>query len=274
MLYLLSGSQLEKNGQNIFGYFLLFLRGIIATVIAYIASHCLFRNGVLTVTLFLTVIQLYDLLHYLLDKNHESIQTRTLAAFKANIRLVLEFFSVFLGILLTLVAAFVLFSEATAYLQSESLFIPFRELITSNHAFFSFPDFITILINNFKLFLIFFLFSLVFRLGVIFVLAVNATIWASIIATITVNGDFLQLRLLKALLIISPHMILEVCAYIVCALAGIFLSRALSKYHLLTLNFFKPAETSLVLLLSGLGLLIIGSFIEAVIAPVVQTMIL
>lgn len=273
MLYLLSSAHLEKHPNDIRGLFLLFLRGIIATIIAYIAGHLLFKNGVLTVTLFLSVIQLYDVLHYLLDKNHDRIQNKNMSPVKANIRLVGEFFAIFLGIFLTLAIAFTLSSETAGYVASETLFIPFKSLISTTSQSFSFPDFITVLFNNFKLFLIFFIFSLVFRLGVIFVLAVNATIWASALAYIASNGESSILRLLKSLLVISPHMILEVSAYILCALAGIFLSKAFAKYHLLTLSFFKPAETSLKLLLSGLGLLIVGSFIEAFLAPVIQAFI-
>lgn len=274
MLYLLSSTQLEQHTRDNVGYLLLFLRGSIATIIAYAASHLLFKNGVLTVTLFLTTIQLYDVLHYLLAKNHKDISSSLVRVIPANLRLVLEFFAVFLGVFATLIAAFLFFSETTTFLQSESLFTPFRDLVGTSHDVFTFPNFSSVFLNNLQLFLLFFLFSIIFRLGVIFVLTVNATIWASIIVTVTQHGTDTLMRLFKTLIIITPHMLLEVSAYIFCTLAGIFLSKALSRYHLLTINFFRPAETSLILLLSGFLLLTIGSIVESVVAPLIQSSLL
>jgi uncharacterized membrane protein SpoIIM required for sporulation len=129
-----------------------------------------------------------------------------------------------------------------------------------------------IFVHNMRVFGLFFLLGFVFRyLGILFAIVYNASIWGLVIGvsvmadttavylgSLSVGGPVLVLLLL-------PHAILEILAYVLAAMAGVFVSRLVGRYRL-----FSPKLTGVMLsiykvLIIGIAVLGLAAVTEALI---------
>jgi uncharacterized membrane protein SpoIIM required for sporulation len=143
-----------------------------------------------------------------------------------------------------------------------------------------FGAFITIFVNNFKVMLFCLLFSFVYGMGAIFILAWNASIIG------VAMGSFIRLNLqhytevmkmawpaayFKAyglgLLRYSIHGIPEMAAYFVAGLAGSIISIAVIRHDMGTKNFEKIILDSSDLILIALAILLLAALVEVFVTP-------
>ncbi|MFT7622689.1 MAG: hypothetical protein ACI9WU_001864 [Myxococcota bacterium] len=118
-----------------------------------------------------------------------------------------------------------------------------------------------------------FLFALIYRHGgMLLVLAWNASRWGVIFSYIAVRASdqddvVVWSYLLRTMIAILPHLILEAVAYILAAMSGVFLSKALEKYDVGSVLFTAVVAAVIRLsVISGL-ILIVAATVEAELAP-------
>jgi len=123
-------------------------------------------------------------------------------------------------------------------------------------------NFYSILTNNLKIILIFFILSLVFGAGSILFLAWNASVWGIVfgyMATHYTNAlDTFFITFIK----IMPHMFLEVGAYFFAIIAGGIMSQAVLREKLGSGKFDYVMKDGFVFMTVGMILLVLGALVE------------
>jgi hypothetical protein len=138
----------------------------------------------------------------------------------------------------------------------------------------SFGTFRNIFFHNLAVLLISFLFSLIYlHGGMMLVLAWNASVWGVVFACIARTAPDQSaggpaVYLLKSLVCILPHLILEALSYILIAMSGVFLSKAIQKYALASPQFAQVGGAVIRISLLALGILVLASILETQVAPV------
>lgn len=104
--------------------------------------------------------------------------------------------------------------------------------------------------------------------GAMLALGFNAAVWVFVLATLTQRAFSLTdmdpvLFSVAAAAAMTPHLVLEGCAYVLGALAGIFTSRALFRYSLDDDVLYDVITSSAVLIVTAVGLLALAAATEA-----------
>ncbi len=122
--------------------------------------------------------------------------------------------------------------------------------------------------NNFSVMIAAFVLSLIFGAGSLFLLTLNASIFASTLSSILwqtmQNTDYVYLYSLIScnMGILFFHMLPEVIAYFLSAIAGALLYVSITKESLFSEEFKKTMKKSLLVLLIAIGVLLISALIE------------
>lgn len=203
----------------------------------------------------LIAIGLTPTLHIFLDENRKAIWELQEDPRRANARIALQIVALFLGVLVASLIVHAVWHEplvpasATAALYRNT----FLELLRHNFA---------VLFGGFA-------FSLIYRAGgIMLVLAWNALNWSVsfVDAAGMVAGNHTMLTAGLYVLILIPHLLFEVLAYVLAGIAGIFLSKGIQKYSLKSENFWRVATASTFILGGSLVALVISAAIEVFLA--------
>jgi uncharacterized membrane protein SpoIIM required for sporulation len=130
--------------------------------------------------------------------------------------------------------------------------------------------FVRLLTNNALVMLAVFVVALLAGDGAIFLLTWNASVWGTIFgvtarnAAVFTNGDPL-VYFAQILVTVLPHVLLEASAYILVAMAGGLLSRAILKDGLGSRRFLAVARDNATVLALGVGCLVLGVLVETVV---------
>lgn len=122
--------------------------------------------------------------------------------------------------------------------------------------------------NNFSVMIAAFILSIIFGAGSLFLLTLNASIFASALSNVlwqTVqNSEYLYLYSLIScnMGILFFHMLPEVVGYFLAAIAGALLYVAILKEKLFSAEFMRTMKKSLLILLIAIGVLLISAIIE------------
>jgi uncharacterized membrane protein SpoIIM required for sporulation len=133
----------------------------------------------------------------------------------------------------------------------------------------SFVDFVgSVLVNNVGVFLLAFLLSLLFELGVSLVVSWNAVFWGLLMAVRIFQAHAASSSPLFSLFFmfsLLPHLIMEAVSYIAAAYAGLLLSRLVIREKELRWGFEEIVGQSTKLVGAGLLLLFCAAVIEGVV---------
>lgn len=136
--------------------------------------------------------------------------------------------------------------------------------------FFSWQKFSTILTNNFGVFNLIFIASLIFGGGALFILLWNVSVLVSFIlqqiSQISSNTTNILSILIHALSILStilPHAIIEFAGYIIICVAGSMLGIAFVRHTLQSDSFKTVFKEIIIYYLIGAVLILAGAFIES-----------
>lgn len=223
----------------------IFLQSVYFVAVACVVAQLFFPGMLLLGTTALSAIGLQPLLHKLLDENRRAIWETLLSPVQANARLAAQFAAIFLAALVSAAAGSLWFGVPTA--ATEPAISSFGELLVNNFA---------VLMSGFALS---FLFS---SGGLVLVLIWNALHWSeSFVAVFTADAAGLGM-LLGSL----PHLVLEVTAYILAGIAGVFFSKGLVKYGLSSEKLRRVTVASICCLAAGIVLLVAGCALESFLA--------
>lgn len=129
--------------------------------------------------------------------------------------------------------------------------------------------FTPLLFHNFQILIAGTIFALFYRSGgLVVILAWNALHWSKAIGTFAVQISA-SAGLAKAgivVLSIMPHLLLEVIAYVIAGMSGVFLSKALTKYKPSSYEFYRVSAACLVLILVSFAILALSVTCEIYLA--------
>lgn len=205
-------------------------------------------------------------IHPLFQRNAKEIWTRSLSPGRANWLLARDILVLFVGLLL----GYILLPIVLGMERYSSTFSSIQNMVDIRRMHlldFDHGNWLAILINNSRVLLVFFLVGLIFRyIGTLIVIVFNAATWGVVLAA-ALAGTFIhsavwwQLPLIT--LALAPHIIIETGAYVLAAMAGIFLSRGAVRYRWHSSRFRSVGEAVLHLMKWAMIAVVLGSLIEA-----------
>jgi len=123
-------------------------------------------------------------------------------------------------------------------------------------------DFMSILTNNTKVFLIFLILSLVFGAGSILFLAWNASVWGVVFGYMATHYTNAFDAFFKIFLKVTPHMFLEAGAYFFAIVAGGIMSQGVLREKVGSNKFKYVLKDGFIFVTVGIILLLIGALVE------------
>jgi|TARA_Y100000310_G_scaffold343159_1_gene449537 uncharacterized membrane protein SpoIIM required for sporulation len=267
-------------------YWELFFYGILYSSIAAILSLWIFEEQSSLIVVFLTVIAAVPLMYTTIKYEEEKdlkIQNET-KLLKAHSKALASFMFLFFGITLSLSAWYIFLPEVlvnSLFSAQVSTIEAINAQLVNISASSVYSDFFNqILANNIKVFIFSIFFSFFYGAGAIFILTWNASVIASAIgifirknlsglaAEIGFSNVSLYFQIFSSgVLRYMTHGVFEILAYFIGGLAGGLISVAIIRHNLQSKEFRHVLIDSIDLIIIGIALLFIGSFVEVYITP-------
>lgn len=253
-----------------FGSGVLLGETFVVSVLGIVSGFVLFPSEASLIGIFLIAFAQARTVEVLLNRNRDEIWNKVYPSQVANFRLAWSLFVLFMAILVT-------YCVATLVVPEAKLLDLFERQIGDygGHSIteVAFDDLVGILTNNLIVLVIAFIFALVYRHGgMLLVLAWNASVWGVVFPYIartapdqSAGGPFVYF--LKSFASIIPHLFLEAVAYILIAMAGVFLSKAIQKYEVGSKQFNQVMGAVFRIVVLATVVLVIASVVEALVAP-------
>jgi hypothetical protein len=251
------------------------LLGIFFTLISFFTSFLLFRqtpNFIGISTILFTVILVIPTVNKLFDRE-EKLEVKEKLSFFIKHEHIIDFFIYFfIGVfmvlfLIALINTKLVFSEEQLYNIQNTIVEEARNL-PPPPTLGTGEEVSRILKNNLYVMVISFVLSLFYGAGALFLIALNASIFASALANV-IKSSLAGIGVLSAytftlcnLGIMFFHMIPEVSGYLLAAIAGGVLSHAFVREKIGGKNFKIVLKDSVVLLIAAIVFLIVAAFIE------------
>ncbi len=244
--------------------------GLTSTAVGIACGLLLWSEAASLIGVLLVAMSQAGLVEGLLDRNRDEIWVEKLNPNVANRRLALSLLTLFLGVFFAYVI--------TVQLAPEAKIEDWFERQLGNFAAGSLYDidFSNVEHLNSRNVLVLaacFAFALIYRHGgMLLVLAWNASRWGVIFSYLARQAAMEPevnsvVYLGKTFLSIGPHLVLEAIAYILVAMSGVFLSKAIVKYRYDSEEFLQVGSAVLKIFWMSLLVLILAAGVEATVAP-------
>ncbi len=254
-----------------------FILGAIYSIIGILIASVLFPGDPALVAVAFTSLLLLPELYKLfsIEERKERVESRVSLKnlWKDDFDLVKIYLFLFVGILLVYsIGTMVLPSFETNTLFREQLEIRLGQGFAGNATFsglLSSDLFWSLLSNNFLVMLACFILALLTGDGAIFLIVWNASVWGTIFgytakAASTFSGENAYLLFGKIMASVSPHMLVEMLAYILAAIAGAVISKDVLLEEFASDRFMEVFGFNLYLLLIAVITLFLGAFLETI----------
>ena len=215
---------------------------------------------------FLTSAALAAPLTDLLDDNREAIWTRHERAWRANGRTVLGLLGIFVGMGVAFTVLAVWLGEAELH---RGFGFALDTVGPAEHLFQRrFGPWWLLLQRNLIVLTVLVVLTLAFRThGALLVLGWNAAAWAGVLVLLVLRAmphtdATPAVFVAVAVCALLPHILLEAAAYVVAALAAIFLSQGFVRYPLGDPRLPRVARAGVALVTTAAGLLVVAAFVE------------
>jgi len=220
------------------------------------------------ISVFLLTLGMQGSFQVLLDRNRRDIWDEKMNPVKANYLLTIAIVAIFMGSVtgFTLITRLVPAEALRSLFSIQFQLTPLQAVDLSRIHFGSFGELFT---HNLTIFGLSILISWVYREGgAMLILSWNASVWALSYAylmrsTVVLGKGTWFSSTLAIVGGITPHLILEAAAYIIGAMGGIFLAKAIEKYHWNDDPFRRVLRASLMLIVIGVAILAVGCLIES-----------
>jgi hypothetical protein len=247
-----------------------FFRGFLMAAFGIGAAYLLFPAEASMIGVFLVALGQARTVHTMLDRNRDAVWQKGQPAWPANVQLATSLMMLFVGVFLSYaIVTFVVPADRVAAIFSRQVGGFGGRSLTE----VQFDDLGAVLGHNMVVMLVGFLFAILYRHGgMVLVLAWNASVWGVVFAWIArsapdtgAGGEILYF--LKSMIAILPHLLLESVAYILVAIAGVFLSKNMAIYKWGSSHFSRGLRDVAGIGLVGLAVLVVASAVEALVAP-------
>lgn len=256
----------------------IFLFAFGASILGIGVNYLLFPSQG-TISVFLTAFALMGLVKDLFEQNKHEIWDNIVSPYHANSMLAFSLLSIFLGILIgySLVTTFMSPHTTIQFLDEQ---LGAYKSIRPGYdiSLVDFGSFRSILYHNLVVLLIVLFFALLYRAGgMLLIIAWNASVWGvtfsyiahhSVLNDSMVSGMFKRITILVMIYFsVFLHLITESLGYILCAMTGLFISKASIKYFRVPNRFFSVTKASFLIFLLSFLLILVAAFIESNVTP-------
>lgn len=247
---------------------LLFVEAFLVTIVGTLMAWVIFSAAAGLIAVFLITIGLQETFSVLLDVNRRDIWEQRLTAYRANYALLLSGIALFTGCLagISVIAWLLQPDMLRQVFASQFQLSPLPALDLTRIDFGSFDRLFR---HNLTIFALSLLISIFYRSGgALLILSWNASVWAlsySYVSQSTVALGIGSLQTTAAAVVvgITPHLLLEVAAYVCAAMGGIFFSKGVEKYRLRDAKFRRVMLATAAIVTSGIIILALGAAVEA-----------
>lgn len=244
-----------------------FIIGLVYAIIAILAAYFIFprSQGIASIA-FLSVLLVPSLGNILkIEEIQDSKEKRfsITRAFRDHSDVLEVYFLLFLGIFF----AYALLSIKFPNLLVSGIFDNQLRVIGVTGKATSTFGFISILLNNLKVFAIFLVLSLIFGAGSIIFLAWNASVWGVVFAYMATHYGNAFENFTNIFIKVMPHMFLEAGAYFFAIIAGGIMSQAILREKFGSKKFNYVLKDGTLFILIGLVLLLSGAIVEVYVFP-------
>ena len=259
---------LRKRGFLRGPYLLIF--SMLMSLTGFMCGLLLYPNAVSILSVVLLSFALAPITEALLNQNRDQIWKENIAPSKANLKLAAGFATIFAGIFITFFLGVMIAEDSFIEIWFEWQLERLPAASVAEMEFGELPD---ILDRNIIVAMGALLAALIYRHGgVILVLAWNASTWGAVFScVIRMASESLEESLitysLQTMVCIFPHLVTEAVGYILIAMAGVFLSRAVTRYSFQSNAFLQVGGAVLNILIAGFLMLLLGAALEAFWAP-------
>jgi hypothetical protein len=201
------------------------------------------------------------------ERNASAIWTRQQIPAQANATLAVQLGCLFIGLTL----GFLLMTLCLGAERYVDWFRGAEGIVDAGRitlAGLGFNDVYSITWHNVRVWMVFFLVGVLFRyLGVLFVIIYNGAQWAVVLAAALMGSlaseDATVASSIVGAFLISPHMLLEMGAYVLAAMAGVFSGRALVTYKIGSEAMTRIGLWVFKLVALGLVIVALGALLES-----------
>ena len=241
--------------------------GIVYSVVGLVSARLMFGPYVGLMSIAFIAVLLLPSIMYLISKE-EAVEVREK---KFSLRLIFKdhkdiieiYLFIFLGIFLT----FLFVSAAFPPQTTAEYFYPQLQMLNTKDRLHEsgvpgwFDIFGSLIKNNLIISLISFVLSFGYGSGALVIITWNATVWGAI------SGNLIGYSVanISVFFLFLPHIILEILAYLLVAVSGGVLSKAVIKEKLASKRFYHVMTDAIMLFLMGLAILVIAAVIEALV---------
>ncbi|MBD3362016.1 hypothetical protein GF358_04475 [Candidatus Woesearchaeota archaeon] len=242
--------------------FFILLLTFFYVLIAYGIAYLFFSSSVSVVAVFTLTLLLVPSLHHIVSVEEKTERKEGLKHFISNHRHFFKVFCfVFLGVILGLLAvSFFLPSELFSY-QTDFLFrhrgLSLMQEFGSGVFNPSFGDALGLFTFNLEVALICLVLSVFYGAGAVFLIVLNATLFAGFFLFVVNN---LSPKLPS--LVLFVHFIPEIAGFLLAAMAGSVLSVAIMREHWGSSYFKNVVQNSLLMFVAGLAFIFFAAVLE------------
>lgn len=252
----------------------IFAIGVFYAAVGYIVSSYFFREDASIAMLFTITLLLTPSIFVLLNIEEKLERKDGLKHFFRNHKTIMKaYVFLFLGIFLAFVvlghfSSDAFFSYQMNFLEARGdISVDVLNNFASTEYARGFGDFLGLVSYNILVVVICFVLALFYGAGALFLITLNASIFAAFVVNI---GKFLG-NPIPLTLLFMIHMVPEIAGFLVAAIAGGVASRAIVKEKVGSTGFRNVMKDALILLVIAAGLIVIGAFLELfVTAPLVK----
>jgi uncharacterized membrane protein SpoIIM required for sporulation len=240
-----------------------FLIGLVYAIIGIIAAYIIFprSQGIASIA-FLSLLLVPSLNKILAIEEMQDAAEKKFS-FKRIFRDHADVLEIYLMLFLGIFLAYALFSIRFPELLVSGIFDNQLRVIGVNAGqAVGGLNFISILLNNFKVMMIFVVLSLVFGAGSILFLAWNASVWGVVFGYMATHSMNAFDKLFNTFLKVLPHMLLEAGGYFFAIVAGGIMSQAVLREKIGSKKFNYAMKDGLTFLIVSIILLILGALVE------------
>lgn len=266
---------------------LAFIFGLLYTFVGYALAILFFGKNVSVAMLFMATLLLVPSLIKLISIEEKRVRADGIKRFYHDHKDIFEiYFFLFVGIFIGYLILGMLFTttmpgfESSFNFQlnflekqqglSKELIEKFKEEAVKP----TFDQFVGILSSNLAIALIAFGLSIFYGAGAIFLVVMNASVFSIFILYVMRYSAETLSNSLAILGTFSLHLIPELCGFLLAAIAGGVISKALLKEKIGSESFRNVIKDGTVLLLTSFGLIILGALIEVFLTTRIMHLIL
>ena len=234
--------------------------GILYVFISYGTASLFFSENISMAMIMLITLLFVPTISRFIEKEVDAREDSSSGVFRHNKTLIEIFFFLFIGISLGYLIIGNIYSDSIKY-QTDILQDKIKVDIDGIQKV---PQALSLMINNIEVILVAFVLSLFYDVSALFLIVRTASVFAGFI--LKFSSFAVEKTALNAA-IFSVHFVPEIFGFLLAALAGGVISKALVKKNIANSQFRKIVRDGTMLLAVSIGIIVFAAVLEAFVTP-------